>query len=83
MRQWRMEHIEDMEARLAELSDMRTGLEMQLDDVISEMEDLEYDIEQANEAAYPYGWDEVEADDARERTRDMIAALRDIGSTRL
>lgn len=78
MREWRLSNIEACEERLAELTDLRTDLEMQLDEIISEMEDLEYEIEQDNEA---YWRDEIEEDDARERARDMAAALRDIGGT--
>lgn len=78
MREWRLSNIEACEERLAELTDLRRDLEIQLDEIISEMEDLEYEIEQDNEAYYR---DEIEEDDARERARDMAAALRDIGGT--
>lgn len=75
MRGWRIENIEACEERLAELTDLRTDLELQLDEVISEMEDLEYEIEQDNEAYY----NEAKEDDDRQRAADMNATLRDIG----
>ena len=76
-----MSTYEDKVARLDELRDLQTDHELALDAIISEIEDLEYEIEQENEAEYPYGWSEVEADDNRQRAADMNATLRDIGGT--
>jgi hypothetical protein len=71
---------EDKVARLDELTDLLTDHELAIGEIQSEIEDLEYEIEQENEAAYPYGWNEVEADDNRQRAADMNATLIDIGS---
>jgi hypothetical protein len=56
---------EDKVARLNELVDLQTDHELAIDAIISEIEDLEYEIEQENEATW--------AD-------DMNATLMDIGS---
>ena len=68
-------NYEDKVARLDELRDLQTDHELAIDAIISEVEDLEYEIEQENEAT----WDEVYGDDAGQRGDDMNATLRDIG----
>jgi hypothetical protein len=76
-------NYEDKVARLDELTDLLTDHELAIDAIQSEIEDLEYEIEQDNESewgdVYP---DDVMADDDRQRAADMNATLRDIGGGR-
>ena len=72
MRQWRMDQIEDMEARLAELIDLLTGHELAIDEIQAEIDELEYEI---GVALHPEV-EEVEADDNAQRAADMNATLR-------
>jgi chromosome segregation ATPase len=71
--------IEDKQARLDELRDLQTDHELALDAIHSEIEDLEYEIEEANEQAW-LGWNEDRRSDDHDRAADMNATLRDIGS---
>lgn len=70
-----MRTYEDKIARLDELRDLQTDHELALDAIISEIEDLEYEIEQEGESE----WDEWRADDNAQRADDLNATLRDIG----
>jgi predicted nuclease with TOPRIM domain len=64
--------------RIEALRDEQTDHEMAVDAIISELDDLEYELAQIEEE-----WDDVQADDDRQRAADMNATLRDIGSTQL
>lgn len=70
---------DDMLERLDELRDQQEDYLREIDAIQSEIEDLEYDIEQHDAEHDPFYEADHIADDNNQRADDLNATLRDIG----